>query len=82
MAPHILPGSRDGQRMGDWKLLDTMLADGLNDAFEGLDCMNRHGWAGCVAQQCQCGVRLTDTDLTPEAKCDPRTPHGQSRQSP
>jgi acetyl-CoA C-acetyltransferase len=33
MAPHILPGSRDGQRMGDWKLLDTMLADGLNDAF-------------------------------------------------
>jgi acetyl-CoA C-acetyltransferase len=33
MAPHILPGSRDGQRMGEWKLLDTMLADGLNDAF-------------------------------------------------
>jgi acetyl-CoA C-acetyltransferase len=33
MAPHILPGSRDGQRMGDWRLLDTMLADGLNDAF-------------------------------------------------
>ena len=33
MAPHILPNSRDGQRMGDWKLLDTMLADGLNDAF-------------------------------------------------
>jgi acetyl-CoA C-acetyltransferase len=33
LAPHILPGSRDGQRMGDWKLLDTMLADGLNDAF-------------------------------------------------
>ncbi len=34
LAPHILPGSRDGQRMGDWKLLDTMLADGLNDAFQ------------------------------------------------
>ena len=33
LAPHILPGSRDGQRMGEWKLLDTMLADGLNDAF-------------------------------------------------
>jgi acetyl-CoA C-acetyltransferase len=33
MAPHILPGSRDGQRMGEWKLLDTMLSDGLNDAF-------------------------------------------------
>ncbi|MEY2893954.1 MAG: hypothetical protein RJA98_3862 [Pseudomonadota bacterium] len=35
MAPHILPGSRDGVRMGEWKLLDTMLADGLNDAFAG-----------------------------------------------
>ncbi len=22
MAPHVLPGSRDGQRMGDWKLVD------------------------------------------------------------
>ena len=33
LAPHILPGSRDGVRMGDWKLLDTMLCDGLTDAF-------------------------------------------------
>jgi acetyl-CoA C-acetyltransferase len=33
LAPHILPNARDGQRMGDWKLLDTLLADGLNDAF-------------------------------------------------
>ncbi|MBX9794543.1 MAG: acetyl-CoA C-acetyltransferase [Burkholderiaceae bacterium] len=32
-APHVLPGSRDGVRMGDWKLLDTMLSDGLTDAF-------------------------------------------------
>ncbi len=32
-APHILPKSRDGQRLGDWKLLDSMLADGLIDAF-------------------------------------------------
>ena len=32
-APHILPKSRDGQRLGDWKLLDSMLADGLMDAF-------------------------------------------------
>src|SRR6185369_7901102 len=28
MAPHVLPNSRDGQRMGDWKLLDTMILDG------------------------------------------------------
>jgi acetyl-CoA C-acetyltransferase len=33
LAPHILPGARDGVRMGDWKLLDTMLCDGLTDAF-------------------------------------------------
>ncbi|HXD07570.1 MAG TPA: acetyl-CoA C-acetyltransferase [Burkholderiaceae bacterium] len=33
MAPHVLPNSREGQRMGDWKLLDTMILDGLWDAF-------------------------------------------------
>jgi len=33
MSPHILPKSRDGQRMGDWKLSDSMVADGLWCAF-------------------------------------------------
>lgn len=32
-APHVLPNSRDGQRMGEWKMLDSMLIDGLTDAF-------------------------------------------------
>ena len=32
-APHVLPNSRNGQRMGDWKLDDTMIRDGLWDAF-------------------------------------------------
>ena len=32
-SPHVLPKSRDGQRMGDWKMLDTMVVDGLWDAF-------------------------------------------------
>ncbi len=32
-APHVLPGSRDGMRMGDWKMVDTMVHDGLWDAF-------------------------------------------------
>ncbi|NNM61996.1 MAG: acetyl-CoA C-acetyltransferase [Steroidobacteraceae bacterium] len=32
-APHVLPGSRDGFRMGEAKLLDTMIIDGLWDAF-------------------------------------------------
>jgi len=33
MSPHVLPASRDGQRMGDWKLVDTMINDGLWDAY-------------------------------------------------
>ncbi len=33
LAPHVLPNSRDGQRMGDWKLVDTMIVDGLWDVY-------------------------------------------------
>jgi acetyl-CoA C-acetyltransferase len=33
IAPHALLGSRKGQRMGDWNMVDTMLADGLKDVF-------------------------------------------------
>jgi acetyl-CoA C-acetyltransferase len=33
LAPHALPASRDGQRMGDWKLVDTMITDGLWDVY-------------------------------------------------
>ncbi|KQP39065.1 acetyl-CoA acetyltransferase [Pseudorhodoferax sp. Leaf274] len=32
-APHVLLGSRDGQRMGDWKMTDTMITDGLWDVY-------------------------------------------------
>jgi len=32
-APHVLPNSRDGQRMGDWKLVDSMIVDGLWDVY-------------------------------------------------
>ncbi|OJY23194.1 acetyl-CoA C-acetyltransferase [Pandoraea sp. XJJ-1] len=32
-APHVLPGSRDGFRMGDAKLIDTMIVDGLWDVY-------------------------------------------------
>jgi acetyl-CoA C-acetyltransferase len=32
-APHVLMGSRDGQRMGDWKMQDTMIVDGLWDVY-------------------------------------------------
>ncbi|WP_444685209.1 acetyl-CoA C-acetyltransferase [Alkalicoccus luteus] len=33
-APYVMPGARWGQRMGDGKLVDTMLKDGLMDAFK------------------------------------------------
>ena len=33
MSPHVLLGSRDGQRMGDWKMVDTMIVDGLWDVY-------------------------------------------------
>ena len=33
MSPHVVPDSRNGQRMGDWTLVDTMIKDGLWDVF-------------------------------------------------
>jgi acetyl-CoA C-acetyltransferase len=33
LSPHALPNSRDGTRMGDWKLVDTMIVDGLFDVY-------------------------------------------------
>lgn len=32
-APHVLPNSRSGAKMGDWTLIDSMVVDGLTDAF-------------------------------------------------
>jgi len=32
-SPHVLPGSRDGFRMGDAKLIDSMIVDGLWDVY-------------------------------------------------
>jgi acetyl-CoA C-acetyltransferase len=33
VSAHVLPGSRDGFRMGDAKLVDTMIVDGLWDVY-------------------------------------------------
>src|SRR5690554_3477154 len=32
-SPHVLPKSRNGQRMGNWTMIDTMINDGLWDVF-------------------------------------------------
>jgi acetyl-CoA C-acetyltransferase len=56
-SPHVLPGSRDGFRMGDTKLIDTMIVDGLWDAHNnyhmGITAEN-------VAQQY--GISRTEQD--------------------
>lgn len=40
MAPYLVAGGRWGYRMGDAQLYDSMLRDGLNDAFSG----EHSGW--------------------------------------
>ena len=39
-APYLVPGGRWGYRMGNASMLDSMLRDGLNDAFSG----EHSGW--------------------------------------
>jgi acetyl-CoA C-acetyltransferase len=39
-APYLVPGGRWGYRMGDAQIYDSMLLDGLNDAFSG----QHSGW--------------------------------------
>ena len=57
MAPHVLPNSRNGNRMGDWTLIDTMIVDGLWDAFH--DCH-----MGCTAENIvdQYGITRAEQD--------------------
>ncbi|SDW11872.1 acetyl-CoA C-acetyltransferase [Marinobacter mobilis] len=33
LSAHVVPNSRNGQRMGNWTMIDTMVNDGLWDAF-------------------------------------------------
>jgi acetyl-CoA C-acetyltransferase len=44
LSPHVLPKSRDGKRMGNWELVDTMIQDGLwcsfNDCHMGITAEN------------------------------------------
>ena len=56
-SPHALPRSRDGQRMGDWKLVDTMLVDGLVDAFQQI---HMGVTAENIARQYQIGREAQD----------------------
>ena len=33
LSPHVLLGSREGMRMGEWKMTDSMITDGLLDVY-------------------------------------------------
>ena len=33
MSPHVVPNSRDGMRMGNWQMVDSMINDGLWDVY-------------------------------------------------
>jgi acetyl-CoA C-acetyltransferase len=55
-APHLLPRARRGLRLGDAVLIDTLLCDGLVDAFDG-----RH--MGVSAERLAARYRLTREQL-------------------
>jgi acetyl-CoA C-acetyltransferase len=52
LAPHVLPGSRTGMRMGDWKLIDSMINEGLWDVFNDYHM-------GCTAENLVDRYQLT-----------------------
>lgn len=57
LSPHLMQGSRDGFRMGDAKLIDSMIVDGLWDVYN-----NYH--MGVTAENVakQFGISRTDQD--------------------
>ncbi|CAK0777683.1 putative acyltransferase [Gammaproteobacteria bacterium] len=57
MAPHLLPNSRNGQKMGDWVLIDHMIKDGLWDIFNDYHM-------GCTAENVaeRYGISREDQD--------------------
>jgi acetyl-CoA C-acetyltransferase len=55
-APHVLKGSRKGYKYGAVELLDSMAADGLTDAFDGLsmgESTDRHNARRGITRQQQ-----------------------------
>ena len=56
-APYLMPGARDGMRLGHGKLLDAMVHDGLWDAYNDFHM----GVTGDLVAQ-KCGVTREDQD--------------------
>ncbi|MEK9765875.1 MAG: beta-ketoacyl synthase N-terminal-like domain-containing protein, partial [Thalassolituus sp.] len=51
-SPHAMPGSRNGQRMGPITMVDTMVVDGLWDAFNDYHM-------GTTAENIACDYQIT-----------------------
>lgn len=72
---HVLPHSRRGQRMGHWRALDTMLHDGLWDAFNdyhmGITAENLVQRYGLTREQ-QDEIALTSQQRATAAVADGR----------
>ena len=49
LAPHVLPNSRDGQRMGDWKLVDRLVPLVEGPRWQ-TDCCPQDLWQGHQVQ--------------------------------
>jgi acetyl-CoA C-acetyltransferase len=57
-APHVLPNSRDGQRMGDWKMIDSMIVDGLWDVYNNITwALRQRTLPNCTALRAICKMR-------------------------
>lgn len=69
LTPHVLENSRDGQRMGEWKMKDSMIHDGLcthAPRSHAATCHSAHhdtacpcpwrGFAGCIFNNYHMGI--------------------------
>jgi acetyl-CoA C-acetyltransferase len=56
-APYVVPGAREGARLGDAPMLDTMLVDGLWCAFD-----DRHMGSGTDAMNEELGISREEQD--------------------
>jgi acetyl-CoA C-acetyltransferase len=60
-APYLMPGGRDGVRLGDSKMIDSMIHDGLWCAFD-----DRHMGAGTDAISAELGISREEQDAWAE----------------
>ena len=77
-APHALPNSRNGQRMGDWQMTDTMIKDGLwcafNDYHMGITAENVDRYE--ISRDEQDTFALRSQNLAEEAQAAGRIQEG------